>query len=357
MMEVDPLIGKQLASFRVDRVAGRGGMATVYYGWDIKLDRPVAIKVIATNYAGDAAYAARFVNEARAIATWHHPNILQVYYADDADGLYYYVMEYVQGQDLGVVLAGYRAEGQHMPQAEVLRIGRAVANALDYAHQRGVIHRDVKPANVMVAEDGRVVLADFGIAMNVAQGTMGTVFGSPHYFSPEQARSSADVVPQSDLYSLGIMLYEMLTGRLPFDDPSPVSLAMQQIQNQPPSPRSINPALSPAVEAVLLKALEKQPANRYQTGRQLMDALGLAFDLAEPTLPFLERPPAPASGPRPPITRERRPPVAARGAAVGGLFTSVAAGLRAAWDRVRANPAWRWVAGGAVVLLAAAILI
>src|SRR6185369_5813638 len=133
-------------------------------------------------------------------------------YADDEDGLYYFVMEYVDGQDLGAILDQFHREGRHMPARDVLRIGRAVANALDYAHARGVIHRDVKPTNVMVAEDGRVVLADFGIAMNVAAGSMGTVFGRPHYFSPEQARNSATVTPQSDLYSLGIILYEMMTG-------------------------------------------------------------------------------------------------------------------------------------------------
>jgi serine/threonine-protein kinase len=179
MMEVDPLIGRQLASFRIDRVQGRGGMATVYYGWDVKLERPVAIKVIATHYAGDAAYAARFVNEARVIATWHHPNILQVYYADDEDGLYYFVMEYIDGQDLGAILDQYRREGRHMPPGDVIRIGRAVANALDYAHERGVIHRDVKPTNVMVAHDGRVVLADFGIAGERGGGDDGHRFWQP----------------------------------------------------------------------------------------------------------------------------------------------------------------------------------
>jgi hypothetical protein len=322
MMEVDPLIGRQLGSFRLDRVQGRGGMATVYYGWDVKLERPVALKVIATHYAGDAAYAARFVNEARVIASWHHPNILQVYYADDEDGLYYFVMEYIDGQDLGAILDQYRREGRRMPASDVIRVGRAVANALDYAHERGVIHRDVKPSNVMVAKDGRVVLADFGIAMNVALGTMGTVFGSPHYFSPEQARSSADVTPQSDLYSLGIILYEMLTGQVPFDDPSPLALAMQQIERLPPLPSTINPAISPAVEKVLLTALQKNPADRYQTGRQLMDALGLALDVPEPTLPYLERPPAAARAPLAPA-----PGRVEAGAAVGRAGEAVAVAM------------------------------
>jgi len=284
----DPLIGKQLANFRLDHVLGRGGMATVYSGWDVKLDRPVAVKLIDARHQGDAAYAERFVNEARSIATWHHPNILQVYYADDENGLYYYVMEYVHGQDLGVQLAEDRRQGQRPPLPEVMRIGRAVAAALDYAHARGVIHRDVKPANIMVAEDGRVVLADFGLALNMAQGTLGTAFGSPHYFAPEQARNSAEVVPQSDIYSLGVVLYEMLAGRVPFDDPEPLALAMLHLQQAPPPPRQFNPALSPAVEAVVLRALSKAPADRYQTAEALMNALGQALDMPEPTLAFLD---------------------------------------------------------------------
>src|SRR5260221_3780514 len=285
----DPLIGRQLASFRLDRVLGRGGMATVYYGWDVKLDRPVAIKVIDARYQDDPAYAERFVNEAKSIATWHHPNIIQVYYADDAQGLYYFVMENIPGQDLGALLDARQRAGQLLPLPEVMRIGRAIANGLDYAHARGVIHRDVKPSNVMVAEDGRVVVMDFGLAMNVEQGTLGTVFGSPQYFAPEQARSSADVVPQSDLYSLGVILYEMLAGRLPFNDQAPLALARQHMEQAPPPPRQFNPLLNAAAEAVLLKALSKAPGERYQTGQALMAALGQALDVPEPTTPFLDR--------------------------------------------------------------------
>src|SRR5713226_2212174 len=265
MSSDDPLIGRRLASFRIERVLGRGGMATVYYGWDVKLDRPVAIKVIDARYQDDPAYAVRFVNEAKSIATWHHANIIQVYSADDAQGLYYFVMEYVSGQDLGALLDEQRRAGELLPLPEVMRIGRAIANGLDYAHERGVIHRDVKPSNVMVAEDGRVVVMDFGLAMNVAQGTLGTVFGSPQYFAPEQARSSADVVPQSDLYSLGVILYEMLTGRLPFDDLAPLALARQHMEQAPPPPRQFNPLLNAGVEEVLLKALRKTPQDRFQT--------------------------------------------------------------------------------------------
>jgi serine/threonine protein kinase len=205
------LIGRQLANYRIERLIGSGGMAQVYYGWDVKLERPVAIKVIDARYRDDPAYAERFVREARAVATWRHENIVQIYYADDEDGLYYFAMEYIDGMDLGRLLAQYADDGEWMAYEDVLLVGRAVASALDYAHQKGVIHRDVKPSNVMVTSKGRVALTDFGLAMDVYRGTLGEAFGSPHYISPEQARSSANAVPQSDLYSLGVMLYEMLT--------------------------------------------------------------------------------------------------------------------------------------------------
>jgi serine/threonine protein kinase len=289
----DPLLGRQLANFRIERLLGRGGMASVYYGWDVKLERPVAIKVIDARYQADPEYARRFVNEARTVATWRHENILQIHYADDQDGLYYFVMEYIRGLDLGQLLRQYLEAGELMPQADVLRMGQAVASALDYAHARGVIHRDVKPSNVLIAEDGRVVLADFGLALSTGQGTLGQVFGSPHYVAPEQARNSAEAVPQSDLYALGVMLYEMLTGSVPFDDPSPMALALQHVTLRPPPPRQLNPALSEAVENVLLKALDKDPAGRYSSGQALINALQAALQtpVAGPASP----PPHPAA--------------------------------------------------------------
>ncbi len=276
-MADDPLIGQQVANFRIERVLGRGGMGQVYYGQDVKLERPVAIKVIDTRYRSNPAYAERFIREARAIATWRHDNIVQIYYADDSDDLYYFVMEYVDGVDLGRVISRNASAKTLIPQAAVLHIARAVASALDYAHERGVIHRDVKPANVMVANDQRVVLMDFGLAMDVQVGSLGEVFGTSHYIAPEQAKRSADAVPQSDLYALGVMLYEMLTGSVPFDDPSPTSVALQHMTQPPPPPRERNPKLSAEIEAVLLKALSKDPAERYQTGAELIAALETAM--------------------------------------------------------------------------------
>lgn len=292
----DPLIGQQLANFRVQRMLGQGGMATVYFGEDIKLERSVAIKVIEKRLKNDPAIAQRFVNEARMMAKWRHENIIQIYYADDAQGYSYYVMEYVDGQDLATVMSVYADEGKLMPIADVLRIGNAVAGALDYAHRQGVIHRDVKPSNILIAKDGRVLLSDFGMALEVREGSMGNIFGTPHYISPEQARRSADAVPQSDLYSLGVILYEILTGSVPFNDPSPASIALQHISEPPPSPRKINPELSAAVETVLLKALEKDPQQRYQSGAKLMSALEEAFK-GTAASPKMSLPPLPIGAP------------------------------------------------------------
>ena len=276
-MSSDPLIGLELGNFRIERLIGRGGMATVYYGLDINLQRPVAIKVLDARHQGKPIWAERFVREAQTVATWRHENILQIYYADEQDGLYYFAMEYIDGSDLSKVMVDYVVEDKLVGHDEVVRIGLAIANALDYAHQKGVIHRDVKPANVMVARDGRVILADFGLALDVHQGTIGETFGSANYIAPEQAHSSANAVPQSDLYSLGIILYEMLTGVVPFDDPSPLSVSLQHTTLPPPSPREINPALNVETETVLLKALSKSPDKRYQTGGELMYALEKAL--------------------------------------------------------------------------------
>lgn len=290
----DPLIGQQFSNYRIERMLGQGGMATVYFGQDVKLNRSVAIKFIDRRYKNNPVYASRFVNEARMMAKWRHENIIQIYYADDTQGSSYYAMEYVDGQDLSKVMALYLEEGELMPIDDVLRIGKAIASALDYAHRQGIIHRDIKPSNVLIAKDNRVLLGDFGMALDVRDGSMGNIFGTPHYISPEQARRSADAVPQSDLYSLGVILYEILTGTVPFNDPSPASIALQHISETPPAPRSINPELSAEVEKVILKALEKDPQNRYQTGAKLMAALESAL---KPNAAKISLPPLPVGVP------------------------------------------------------------
>jgi serine/threonine protein kinase len=252
-------------------------MAQVYQGWDTRLERVVAIKVIDARFRKRPNYAARFLREARAVATWRHPHVVQVYYADEEAGLLYFVMEYIDGQDLGQILSQHTETETLMRQDDVLDLGRAIASALDYAHGKGIIHRDLKPSNVMVAKDGRIVLTDFGLALHVDQGTLGETFGSAHYIAPEQAESSANAVPQSDLYSLAVILYELLTGRIPFDDPSSLAVAIKHITEPPPPPRQINPQLSQQTEEVILKALSKAPSDRYASGHELVAALEQAL--------------------------------------------------------------------------------
>lgn len=281
-LQPDPLIGQRLANFVIKGVLRRGGMAQVYYGLDVMLERQVAIKVIDTRYRSDPAYAERFLREARTVAAWHHQHIIQIHYADKQDGLYYFAMELVDGYDLGELIQGYAVDDKLMPHHDVLQVGWAVAQALDFAHDKGVIHRDVKPSNVLISQDGRILLSDFGLALALDEGSEGAILGTARYVAPEQALRSANAVPQSDLYSLGVMLYEMLTGSRPFNDTQSVALAMQHVNDPPPPPREINPALSRDVERVLLKALSKSPSDRYREGRQLLSELSQALEIGEP---------------------------------------------------------------------------
>ncbi len=292
-MNQDSLLGHHLAHYRIDRFLGRGGMASVYLGTDTKLDKVVAIKVIDSRHQDNVSYARRFVQEAKSIAKWRHLRIVEIYDAGEDEGIYYYVMEYINGADLRQVLKSHHEENRLMPHKNVIRIGNAFAEALDYIHSKGIIHRDVKPANIMLAQDNhqnkdslelqivelgeeqgkRIVLTDFGLAMDLAEGDERYVVSSPWYTAPEQSHRSGAAVPQSDIYSLGVILYEMLVGSVPFDDPSPTSVAIQHLTQPPPVPSELNPALNTALDKVLLKALSKQVADRYQTGKALMEAM------------------------------------------------------------------------------------
>ena len=273
MRAVDPLLGQQLGNYLIQQSLGQGGMARVYKGLDVSLKRPVAVKVMSEGLRQSELYAQRFEREAQAVANLHHLNIVSIFYFGTQDSLYYLVMEYIDGTDLEAVLRNYADHHELMPYADVMRILEAIASALDYAHQQGVIHRDVKPSNIMVERNGRPVLTDFGLALRVSEGTLGDTFGTPHYISPEQAQNSSNAVPQSDLYSLGVIAYEMLAGTVPFDDPSPTALAMQHIMAAVPSPRLFNPKLSDEVEQVLFKALAKEPNERYATGAEFTSNL------------------------------------------------------------------------------------
>ena len=276
----DPLIGRKLGDYTIQRLLGRGGMSRVYVGYDENLDRYAAVKVISgeASTMDEAEYARRFQAEARAIARLRHPNIVGIYQFGRSRGVYYMAQVLLEGADLRTLLRAYAERNQRMPAAEIVRVVRDIADALDYAHEQGVIHRDVKPSNIMLERrTGRAILMDFGLALSVPEGTLGDTFGSAHYIAPEQAISSAKAVPQSDLYSLGVVVYEMVAGTVPFDDPSVMNVALKHLNEPPPPPSLHNPDLPAAVEQVILRALEKDPTRRFRTGAAFADALARAF--------------------------------------------------------------------------------
>jgi len=272
-MTQDDLTGKQLGEYRLESLLAQGGMARVYRAVDVRLKRYVVVKVIDPPFHNDPDYVMRFEREAQAIARLDHPNIVRLYRFDEQDDWLYMAMQHVDGADLGNVLAGYRADGEFMEPDDASRIVGEVCSALDYAHQKGIIHRDVKPANILLDRQGRAFLTDFGLALLVEVGTRGEIFGSPHYIAPEQAMSSAKAVPESDLYSVGVILFEMFTGDVPFNAPEPLDIALLHMSEEPPLPRQLRPEINPELEAVILKALAKDPQDRYPTGAVLAEAL------------------------------------------------------------------------------------
>lgn len=286
-MSADPLIGKQLGDYTIVDILGRGGMARVYRGYDANLDRYAAVKVINTNPTAidDHEYRERFQREARAIARLRHDRIVSVYQFGQTDNTYYMAMVFINGRDLRQVLKSYAEQGRRMSHEEVMRVIRDIGGALDYAHKEGVIHRDIKPSNIMITEDGSAVLTDFGLALSVPEGTTGNTFGSAHYIAPEQAISSARAVPQSDLYSLGVVLYEMLAGQVPFDDPSAMSVALKHLNDLPPPPSRFNPSLSSFVEEVVLRTMDKEPSKRFANCAELIGTLEHAFANQAPEAP------------------------------------------------------------------------
>jgi serine/threonine-protein kinase len=295
----DDLIGVTVGHCVIEELLGQGGMARVYRGRQENLDRHVAIKILPPYYAADPSFVERFKLEARAMAKLTHPNIVTVHDAGEDAGHLYIIMEYVSGGTLKQRMAG----GLHMP--EIQRVIREVASALTYAHGQGIVHRDVKPVNVLMDMNGRSVLSDFGIAKvlqtSAALTHAGAGVGTPEYMSPEQCRGNATVDARADIYALGIMLYEMLAGRTPFVADNYTALAHSHIYEPVPPPSRINPRISPAVQSVVMKALEKNPADRFQKATEMAVALDQAVAAQTPVAAMTGRAaaqPAPAP-PRP----------------------------------------------------------
>ncbi|GAB4529203.1 MAG: hypothetical protein OHK0046_48900 [Anaerolineae bacterium] len=298
MTSTDPLIGQTLGDYLIQGLLGQGGMARVYKGYDAKLDRYAAVKVIephliVTDSDEKEEYRERFLREARAIARLNHPNIVSIFQfgQNNAQSLYYMAMSLLEGRDLRHILKDYNKQAKFLTYGQMLNICRDIADALDYAHRQGVIHRDVKPSNIMVSEGGHAYLMDFGLVLDAQEGTIGNTFGSVHYIAPEQAVSSAQATAQSDLYSLGVVAFEMLTGRVPFEDSSAMSVALKHISDPPPPPSSFNPRVTPQVEEVILKALDKDPRRRYPNGFTFVRALEQAFAADEDTEELEDGPP------------------------------------------------------------------
>lgn len=286
----DRLAGTRLGDYTIHEVLGRGGMARVYRGIDVNLGRAAAVKVleIDAETASDDRLVDRFRLEARAIAGFEHPNIITVYQFGEADNLFFIAMKLVEGETLSQRMRSYKTAGRLLPPQRVLQIVSEMCSALDYAHERGIVHRDIKPANILFDVDDRAILTDFGLAMQMGGNTtMGTAFGTPRYIAPEQAISSEKAVPQSDIYSLAVLVFEMLTGEVPFNDESPMSIALAHITNAPPTLSSVNPAVPHSVEAVVLRALQKEPAARYRTAGEFYAALEKAYLDAGIELPTL----------------------------------------------------------------------
>lgn len=265
-MNIDPgtVIGGR---YEISGQLGSGGMATVYLARDQMLDREVAVKILDERYASDPAFVERFRREASAAAALSHPNIVAVYDRGETDGTYYIVMEYISGPDLKEVVR----QRAPLPPLEAIDDTLQLLGALSAAHRGGIVHRDVKPQNIMVGEDGRLKVTDFGIARAGEQSGMteaGSVIGTAQYLSPEQARGD-EVTAQSDVYAAGIVLYELLTGRLPFDGDRAVSVAMKQVNEPPVNPSVFESGIPEELEDVVLVALEKRPEDRFASAEEM----------------------------------------------------------------------------------------
>ena len=254
--------------YRIKKKIGMGGMAVVFEAYDMLKNRTVAVKMLKDDIAGDTQAVKRFINESKAVAMLSHPNIVSIYDVSVKDNLKYIVMEFIEG----ITLKNYMLKKGTLSFREVVSISEQILKALEHAHSKGIVHRDIKPQNIMLLKDGSIKVTDFGIAklpnaetVTVTDKAIGTVF----YISPEQA-SGRIIDHRSDLYSLGATMYEMATGSLPFTADTPVSVALMQVKSTPKNPRELNAAIPRGLEQIILIAMEKNPAHRFQSASQML---------------------------------------------------------------------------------------
>ena len=268
------MVGITLGKYKLMERLGKGGMAEVYKAHHEKLDRFVTIKILHTFLSDDQEFLARFEREARAVAALRHPHIVQIHDFEHEDDIYYMVMEFINGGTLQSKMAELSKDGQYLPIGQVKRTLRQIADALDYAHKRGIIHRDIKPSNILMNTDHDAFITDYGIARMMSEmkfTATGSLIGTPTYMSPEQGKG-LDLDNTSDIYSLGIILFEMLTGKVPFASDTPLAIIHKHIHEALPNPSELRPELSASLEKVIFKAVEKEPKDRYQTAVELYDA-------------------------------------------------------------------------------------
>jgi serine/threonine protein kinase len=268
------LSGKSLGNYQIQELLGKGGMAEVYKAYHEKLDRFVTIKVLHPYLVEGEDFLARFEREAKAVAGLRHANIVQIHDFNVEDDHYYMVMEFINGGTLQEKLMALSKTSSYLPVEQVVSILSQVGAALDFAHKNGILHRDIKPSNVLLDSQGNAFLADFGIArmMSTTQFTAtGALIGTPTYMSPEQGQG-LELDPASDIYSLGIVLFEMLTGKTPFASDTPLAVIHKHIHEPPPKASELRPEIPASVEAVIDKAIAKNPLDRYQSARELVSA-------------------------------------------------------------------------------------
>ncbi|HEX8990558.1 MAG TPA: serine/threonine-protein kinase, partial [Anaerolineales bacterium] len=324
-------VGENVGPYRIVQQLGQGGMATVYKAFHAALDRYVAIKALHPAFGEDANFAARFQREARLVAKLDHPHIVPIYDYAQHEGRPYLVMKFIEGDTLKA-----RLQKGPLTSAEIENVVDSVGSALAYAHRQGILHRDIKPSNVLIGPDGEMWLADFGLA-RIAQAPESTlssdmIMGTPQYISPEQAMGDKKLDEGTDIYSFGVMLYEMVVGQVPFNADTPFSIIHDHIYSPLPMPRVINPRVPEQVERVLLKALAKDRADRYANVDALVQAFESAWTEAGVPMqgtaitmrPSLLKPAAATIAPKAPVSASAPPP---------GSETAIASSASAASTR------------------------
>jgi len=275
MEKPEQFVGNYLGQYKLVQYLGYGAMARVYKAFHTELRRYAAIKVLHPHFSSDPDFLLQFKAEAQNLARLRHPNIVQVYDASVAGNYPYLVMEFIDGITLKFLIEEYREKRVRIPLIRALRTIYSVGLALAYAHQRNIIHRDVKPSNIMIEESGRVVLADFGLAKLTTRRSdteTGTIKGTPAYMAPEQALGRASN-PRSEIYSLGVIFYELLTGRQPYSDENPLAIAMKHVSDPLIPPRAVVPEIPEEVEKIVIRAMIKNPNERYSTAKEFLQDL------------------------------------------------------------------------------------